>query len=81
MRCPGKGIIEQEITAQLDGEKVVLGKKQKGVQVAGVTALNVSLDNTELGIVEATRRSLTIVTRFIPNGGPTVTDTRRLKPS
>ncbi|MFM8519667.1 MAG: hypothetical protein ACKOB2_04575 [Solirubrobacterales bacterium] len=24
---------------------------------------------------------LTIVTRFIPNGGPTVTDTRRLKPS
>lgn len=81
MRCPGKGIIEQEVTAQLDGETVVLGKKQKGVQVAGVTALNVTLDNTQLGIVEATGRSLTIVTRFIPNGGTSVTDTRRLKPS
>ena len=81
MRCPGKGIIEQEVTAQLDGEPVVLGKKQKGVQVAGVTALNVTLDNTQLGIVEATGRSLTIVTRFIPNGGTSVTDTRRLKPS
>ena len=81
MRCPGKGIIEQEVTAQLDGETVVLGKKQKGVQVAGVTALNITLDNTQLSIVEATGRSLTIVTRFIPNGGTSVTDTRRLKPS
>ena len=80
MRCPGKGIIEQEVTAQLDGETVVLGKKQKGVQVAGVTALNVTLDNTQLSIVESTGRSLTIVTRFIPNGGTSVTDTRRLKP-
>ncbi len=40
-----------------------------------------SIDNTQLGIVEATGRSLTIVTRFIPNGGTSVTDTRRLKPS
>ena len=81
MRCPGKGIIEQEITAQLDGKKVVLGKRRKGVQVAGAASLTVSLDNSELAAVTAARRSLTVVTRFLPNGGPTVTDTRRLKPS
>lgn len=81
MRCPGKGIIQQEVTAKLDGKKVVLGKRQKDVQVAGATSLTVSLDNSELAAVTAARRSLTVVTRFLPNGGPTVTVTRRLKPS
>jgi len=81
MRCPGRGIIEQEVTAKLDGKTVVLGRKQRNVLVAGVEPLTVQLDNTELSAVTKAGRSLTVVTRFIPNGGTTVTDTRRLKPS
>ena len=81
MRCPGRGIVEQEVTAKLDGKTVVLGRKQRNVLVAGVEPLTVQLDNSDLSAATRAGRALTVVTRFIPNGGTTVTDRRRLKPS
>jgi arylsulfatase A-like enzyme len=81
MRFPGRGIVEQQVTAELDGKTVVLGKKQRTVVVAGVEPLTVQLDNRELSAVTKSRRSLVVTTRFLPNGGTPVTDSRRLKPS
>jgi hypothetical protein len=73
--------VEQQVTAELDGKTVVLGKKQRTVVVAGVEPLTVQLDNRELSAVTKSRRSLVVTTRFLPNGGTPVTDSRRLKPS
>ena len=81
IRCPGRGIVEQEVTAKLDGSTVVLGRRQRTVLESGVEPLTVALDGTELSAVRKAGRALTVVTRFIPNGGITVTDRRRLKPS
>jgi len=81
MRFPGRGIVEQVVSAKIDGRRVVLGRKQRTVLEAGVEPLTVQLDGTELSAVKKARKSLRVVTRFIPNGGTTVTDRRRLKPS
>ena len=80
MRFPGRGEIEQEVTAELEGKKIVLGRKQRTVSGAGIEELTVGLDSSDLSAVKRAGRSLTVTSRFLPNGGTTVTDTRRLKP-
>jgi arylsulfatase A-like enzyme len=81
IRYPGRGIVKQQATAEIDGRKTNLGSVQRNVLVAGTEPLTLQLDSTKLKAVKAAGKAITVTTEFLPNGGTVVTDSRRLKPS
>lgn len=79
-RAPGRGKLNQSVTAEIDGKRVILGKTSRTVLVAGPTPLRTSLNPRELALARKNRARLEVRTTWIPNGGTTVTKLNRLKP-
>ncbi len=81
VRYPGRGIVKQQATAVIDGKRTNLGSVQRNVLVSGSEPLTLQLDSTKLKLVQKARKSITVTTEYLPNGGTVSTDSRRLKPS
>lgn len=79
IRVPGRGKVVQKITAEIDGKRVTLGKKTRTVLGSGKTRMRNPLDRSDLRKARRQCAALRVNTTFLPNGGTTTTDVRRLK--
>ena len=79
MRAPGRGKVTQQVTAEIGGKQVVLGRKSRTVLVGGPTPLRTSLNPRELAVARKQGAALRVRTTWIPNGGTTVTKLNRIK--
>ena len=79
IRVPGRGNVVQKVMAEIDGRTVTLGENTRKILGEGKTRMRTPLDRSELRLARKSSAPLRVRTTFLPNGGTTTTDVRKLK--
>lgn len=80
VRAPGRGTVRQLATTRVDGKKVVVGRSERQILLAGNRRkVKLRLSKRAMRLARGNGAEVTVTTTFLPNGGTPAKQRRKLK--